>query len=173
MRIALSGCTPKRPPASKAAANEGLTDHVAGDPDAVSVTDEDRVDVRIVDPVALDREIAILETVRKAVDSFGERDSDGDGAQGIAAPGHLVGAGDAVGEMVVPKRKIVGKPRFGPEADVAARLERYSIGIGELAGFDDGVRGFDEHPAAGVEAAAPDPRAGANPGERCDAVSGL
>ena len=46
-----------------AAANEGLADHVAGDPDAVSVADEDRVDVRIIDPVALDPDITILETV--------------------------------------------------------------------------------------------------------------
>jgi hypothetical protein len=156
-----------------AAANEGLADHVASDPDAVSVADEDRVDVRIVDPVALDRDIAILETVWKAVDSFGERDPDGDGAQGVAAPGHLVGAGDALGEMVVPEREIVGEHGFGPEADVAARLERYSIGLGELAGFDDGVRRLDEHPAAGVEATAPNRRAGADPGERCDAVSGV
>src|SRR5258708_34608985 len=45
------------------AANEGLADHVAGDPDAVGIADEDRVDVRIVDPVALDRDVSILETV--------------------------------------------------------------------------------------------------------------
>jgi hypothetical protein len=101
--------------AEGAAANEGLADHVAGDPDAVSVAEEDRLDVRIVDPVALDRNIAIPETVWKAVNSFGERDPDGDGAQGVAAPSHLVGTDDAVREMVVPEREAVGQPGFGPQ----------------------------------------------------------
>src|SRR5258708_1633059 len=146
-----------------AAANEGLADHVAGDPDAVGIADEDRVDVRIVDPVALDRDVSILETVWKAIDAGGERDADGDRAQRVAAPGHLVGAGDAVGEMVVPEREGLGEPGFGPEADVAAHLGRYSLGIGELASFDDGIRGLDEHTAARVEAAAPDRCAGADP----------
>src|SRR6516225_9700169 len=148
-----------------AAANEGLTDHVAGYPDAVGVTDEDRVDVRIVDPVALDRDVSILEIVLKAIGAVGNRHADIDGAQCVAIAGQGVGTGDAVGEMVVPNGEVVGKSRLRPEADVAARLERDSTGIGELAGFDDGVRRLDEDAAAGMEAAAPDRRAGANPAQ--------
>src|SRR5579871_1603097 len=105
-----------------AAANECLADRIVDDVHAVGVGDEDRVDIRIVNPVALDRDTAILETVWKAVDVRRESDADGDGAQRVAAPGHLVGAGDAVGEMVVPDDEIGGEPGLGPEADVAARL---------------------------------------------------
>src|SRR5262252_3888209 len=89
-----------------AAANEGLADHVAGDPDAVGVADEDRVDVRIVDPVAFDGDVSVLETVWKAIDAGGKSDADGDRAQRVAAPGHLGGGGHAVSEMVVPEREV-------------------------------------------------------------------
>src|SRR6516165_6417607 len=101
-----------------AAANEGLADHVAGYPDAVGVADEDRVDVRIVDPVALDRDGSIPEIVLKAIGAVGNRHADIDGAQYVAIAGQRVGAGDAVGEMVVPDGKVVCKSGLRPEADV-------------------------------------------------------
>jgi hypothetical protein len=85
--------------------------------------------------------------------------------QCVAIATQGIGAGDAVGEMVVPDGKVVGKSRLRPEADIAAHLERNAAGIGELAAFDDGARRLDEHAAAGVEAAAPDCRAGADPAQ--------
>ncbi len=118
------------------AAYERLADGVAGDPHAVGVADENRVDVGIVDLVALDRHVAILEIVLKALGAVRGGHANIDGAESAAAVGQLVGAGDAVGEAVVSEDGVLCKSGLGPEADVASRLQRDPRGVGELAILD-------------------------------------
>jgi hypothetical protein len=91
------------------AANETLADGVADDFDAVGVADENRVDIRVVDVVALDRHVAVLNIVLKALCAFGKGHADIDGAERAAAGGQRVGAGDAVGETIVSEHEVLGK----------------------------------------------------------------
>jgi hypothetical protein len=64
---AVRGFSVKLAGAERASANECLADDVVDDPDTISVTDEDRVDERISDPVSLDRNVPILEVILKSL----------------------------------------------------------------------------------------------------------
>src|SRR5882724_12272757 len=56
--------------AKRAAANEGWTDCVVHDTDPIGVADENRIGERIVDLVALDGDVSILEVVLKPLGAF-------------------------------------------------------------------------------------------------------
>jgi hypothetical protein len=80
----------------KASANEGLADDIVDDLHAVGVADENPIDKGIVDPVVLDRDVAVLKIVRKTLGALGRYHTDIDRAERGAARRQLVGAGDAV-----------------------------------------------------------------------------
>src|SRR5271154_2534791 len=108
----------------KTTANESLADDIVDDLNAIGVADENPVDEGILDPVALDGDVAVLKIVLKTLRALGRHHADIDRAERGAAACQLVGAGDAVVEMIVPERQIVGKSGLGPKADITACLQR-------------------------------------------------
>src|SRR5882757_2785911 len=70
---AVRGCAVEFASPERASANESLPDDVVDDLDAIGVTDEDRVVVRIIDLIPLYRNIPILEVVLKSLRALGQR----------------------------------------------------------------------------------------------------
>lgn len=155
------------------AADERLADRISGDLHAVGVGDDDGVDVGVVDPVAFDRDVPVLKVLLKSFCVRRRRHADINRSQRVAGREQVVRPHIAVIQAIVPDREVFRKPRLGPETDIAAGVDRDRAGVGELVVLDQGIGGFDHHPAARMEVAVSHRGAGADPVQRRQRISGL